>query len=677
MKTLLLTLFIPIFIYAQGPLPGGLGGGGGQGFVYTGALSGIPGTCTAGQISFITDATPGQNIYEAVGTGPCAWTQQLNSGAGGASTALDNLAASNINTSLLAQTGVDLGSAAKAMRNLYFWGTGTYGTTSMKLTGVPTAARVWTFPDASDTIMGLATAGTVTNKSIVVTQLTGTLAAGRMPALTGDATSSAGAVATTVVALNGTNLAGLATGIVKNTTSTGVPSIAVAGDFPTLNQNTSGLAATATALATTPTKCSAGNYPLGVDTGGNAQNCTTASGSGTVTHTVGALTNLSLMAGAGTADSKVTNIVTDSGLNNVTLPAGGILTAPGGTSTGTTPPSLTAGTGGAEAEGEGTAPSVCAAASVYCRYVDSTQHGPLSSRNNGSYLPEPQGPASTTSGHVATWNSTNGGLLADLATTGSGNAVLAGSPTLVTPTLGVATATTVNKVTLTAPATGSTLTIADGKTLTASNTLTLAGTDSTTMTFPSTSATIARTDAANTFTGHQTIEGVATAGATGTGNLVFATSPTLTTAVLGSSTATTQSADDNSTKLATTAYVDRMKTRALSFTMGDVTNSSALTTSNTTYFTVPYACTISAWNLAVDAGTITVDVWKIATGTAIPTVSNTITASALPAIASGTALHSTTLTGWTTAVTANDIIAAHVNTVATAKFVNLVVQCDQ
>lgn len=95
------------------------------------------------------------------------------------------------------------------------------------------------------------------------------------------------------------------------------------------------------------------------------------------------------------------------------------------------------------------------------------------------------------------------------------------SPTLVTPTLGVATATSVNKVALTAPATGSTLTIADGKTLTAnnnitiagtdgktlsvSNSLTLAGTDSTTMTFPSTSATIARTDAANTFTGTQTV----------------------------------------------------------------------------------------------------------------------------------------------------------------------------
>ena len=35
-------------------------------------------------------------------------------------------------------------------------------------------------------------------------------------------------------------------------------------------------AKTAVALATTPTKCPAGNYPLGVDAQGNAQNCTAA-----------------------------------------------------------------------------------------------------------------------------------------------------------------------------------------------------------------------------------------------------------------------------------------------------------------------------------------------------------------------------------------------------------------
>ena len=99
--------------------------------------------------------------------------------------------------------------------------------------------------------------------------------------------------------------------------------------------------------------------------------------------------------------------------------------------------------------------------------------------------------------------------------TGSGAVVLATSPTLVTPTLGVASATTVNKVTLTAPATGSTLTIADGKTLTADNSLTLAGTDSTTMTFPGSSDTVVTLAATQTLT-NKTL-----------------TSPTLTTPALG------------------------------------------------------------------------------------------------------------------------------------------------
>ena len=74
------------------------------------------------------------------------------------------------------------------------------------------------------------------------------------------------------------------------------------------------------------------------------------------------------------------------------------------------------------------------------------------------------------------------GLSACTGITGTGVLVFATSPTLVTPILGVATATSINKVAITAPATSATLTIANGKTLTASNTLTFAGTDGKTLT---------------------------------------------------------------------------------------------------------------------------------------------------------------------------------------------------
>ncbi len=85
----------------------------------------------------------------------------------------------------------------------------------------------------------------------------------------------------------------------------------------------------------------------------------------------------------------------------------------------------------------------------------------------------------------------------------SGATITGGVMTLTTPILGAATATSINGDTLT---TGSwTLTGSAGKTLTWQNSITFAGTDATTMTLPSTSATLARTDAAQTFTGLQTL----------------------------------------------------------------------------------------------------------------------------------------------------------------------------
>jgi len=98
---------------------------------------------------------------------------------------------------------------------------------------------------------------------------------------------------------------------------------------------------------------------------------------------------------------------------------------------------------------------------------------------------------------------------------GSGTVAFTTSPTFVTPTLGAASATSVNKVAITSPATGSTLTIADGKTLTASNSLTLTGTDATSFAFPGTSDTVATLTATQTLT-NKTL-----------------TSPTLTTPALG------------------------------------------------------------------------------------------------------------------------------------------------
>jgi hypothetical protein len=97
------------------------------------------------------------------------------------------------------------------------------------------------------------------------------------------------------------------------------------------------------------------------------------------------------------------------------------------------------------------------------------------------------GPASATDNAIARFDGTTGKLIQNSAVT-------------VADTSGDITGGKYNKVTITAPATGATLTIADGKTATVNNSITLAGTDATTMTFPSTSQTIAGLAAAQTLT---------------------------------------------------------------------------------------------------------------------------------------------------------------------------------
>jgi len=118
--------------------------------------------------------------------------------------------------------------------------------------------------------------------------------------------------------------------------------------------------------------------------------------------------------------------------------------------------------------------------------------------------------------------------------------------------------------------------------------------------------------------------------------------------------------------------------RAIPFT---IYNSAGLASGTTSasydIVTVPFACTISAYNLAIDAGTITVKFWKVATGTAIPTSSNSISTSGV-SISSGTAIHSTTVTDFTsTSVAANDIMVMDITAVTSATIVNGALQCDE
>lgn len=93
--------------------------------------------------------------------------------------------------------------------------------------------------------------------------------------------------------------------------------------------------------------------------------------------------------------------------------------------------------------------------------------------------------------------------------------------------------------------------VASGKKLTVSQSLTVAGTDGTTMTFPTTSATIARTDAAQTFTGVQTFSSAPAFGALPTG-----------AGVATAATASTLAARDANKNLTANAYIPGFTTTA-------------------------------------------------------------------------------------------------------------------
>jgi hypothetical protein len=76
----------------------------------------------------------------------------------------------------------------------------------------------------------------------------------------------------------------------------------------------------------------------------------------------------------------------------------------------------------------------------------------------------------------------------------------------------------------------------------------------------------------------------------------------------------------------------------------------------------PYNCTIQSWSLLADVSTTcAIDVWKDTFANYPPDVSDTITGSAKPALTASTAATSSTLTGWTTSISAGDVFKFNVD----------------
>lgn len=530
--------------------------------------------------------------------------------------------------------------------------------------------------------------------------------------------------ATLTLGSSNQNWATLATAIVKNTTTTGALSAAVSSDVYGLWSGS----------------CSASTFLRGDGA------CASPSGAGTVTVVgAGSLTSTALVTGGGT-----TTLQTPSA--TATMDSNGNISTPGGVSTG-----VGGSVGGYYAYGQGTA-TVAPTASVGFQAPTSVTTKFMMTL-----------PAAPATGFLLNTGTSDPSTISFVDSSGTGNVVRVSNATMIAPTLGAALATTINKVTITTPATGSTLTIPDGVTLTG----------------PSASGTVATLGLTNTFTGRQDAGGAASsapmkvgtslpgtcepgdlffksdatagqniyecqaantwtqqlnsgaggastaldnlasvsintallfqtgldvgsttkplrdlymvgAGTFGTNYFKFTGTPTSTRTVTipdvtstmvlsATSTTATQALFATATAgapgyraIATTdlpaATTNR---RVLGFSIGDVSGSALTTSSVSPFLVVPFACTIDGYNLSIDAGTITVKFWKIATGTAVPTSSNSISTSGV-AISSGTAIQSTTTSDFTsTAVAADDILALAVTAVATAKTVTGELRCAQ
>lgn len=286
-------------------------------------------------------------------------------------------------------------------------------------------------------------------------------------------------------------LGSLATGIVKNTTTTGVLSIAVAGDFPTLNQNTTGSAATLTTPRTI--------------------NGTSFDGSANITVTAAAGTLTGTTLNSTVVTSSLTTVGTLASPTLTTPVINGLATGTG-VASGATVSTLAARDANGSLSGVNWLAdytTTATAAGTTTLTVGSTFIQNFTGTTTQTVvLPV----ASTlTLGQQYQINNLSTGAVT-IQSSGANNIVVLAAGTSATLTAILTSGTTA--ASWNAGYNGGIYT--SGKSLSLNNTLTLAGTDGTTMTFPSTSATIARTDAANTFTGVQTM-----------------TSPNFTTPVLG------------------------------------------------------------------------------------------------------------------------------------------------
>jgi hypothetical protein len=90
---------------------------------------------------------------------------------------------------------------------------------------------------------------------------------------------------------------------------------------------------------------------------------------------------------------------------------------------------------------------------------------------------------------------------------------------------------------------------------------------------------------------------------------------------------------------------------------------------------VPFAGTITSVTVLADqSGSIVIDIWKDSYANYPPTVADSIVASAKPTLSSATKYEDTTLTGWSTSISAGDVLRFNVDSASTVQEVVIILE---
>lgn len=99
------------------------------------------------------------------------------------------------------------------------------------------------------------------------------------------------------------------------------------------------------------------------------------------------------------------------------------------------------------------------------------------------------------------------------------------------------------------------------------------------------------------------------------------------------------------------------------------------------YYTTNYSGKITGWSITAKGTnpTETFDIWKIATGTSVPTASNTITGGSgnRPGLSTGNALRSTNMTNWTVNFSTGDVFGFNLDATTNTTWTQIIVETIQ